>query len=97
MALSKQLKLTAFTTKTCEGQLLFEQQEDILVSAYIKVTKVEATKPTSQIFLEITGDKIVLFRSYFFEADLAETASNHIKQAYVYLKTLPEFSDAVDC
>lgn len=97
MALSKQIKLSAFITKTCEGQLLLEQQEEVSIDAYIKVVKVEASKPTSQILLEITGSKIAVLRNYSFDADLADSAPNHIKQAYEHLKTLQEFADAADC
>ena len=97
MALSKQLQLTASIIKTCEGQLLSEQQEDICIPVYVKVFKVEASKPSSQIHVEISGNKIAIVRNYSFEADLGEAAPNHIKQAYQFLKTLPEFADAVDC
>ena len=97
MALTKQLQLKAFLTKTCEGQLLSETQEDVLASFYIKVFKVEASKPLSRAFVEMSGNGIALMRQYTFQADHDDAAANHIKQAYEYLKTLPEFSDATDC
>jgi hypothetical protein len=34
-------------------------------------------------------------RPYFFQYDI--TGENPIKQAYLYLKTLPEFATATDC
>ena len=97
MALTKQLQLQAFITKTCEGQLLSETQEDVSASFYIKVFKVEASKPLSRVFVEMNGNGIALVRNYTFQADLGDAAANHIKQAYLHLKTLPEFSDATDC
>jgi hypothetical protein len=97
MALTKQLQLRAFITKTCEGQLLSETQEDVSASFRIKVFKVEASKPLSCAFVEMNGNGIALMRNYTFQADLGDAAANHIKQAYEYLKTLPEFAGAVDC
>ena len=97
MALSKQLELTAFATKVCEGHILSKQQEDIVISAYIKVVKIEALKPTSRMYVEISDSKIFISRSYYFDADLGDLAPNHIKQAYLHLKSLPEFADAVNC
>jgi hypothetical protein len=97
MALSKQFELIAFVTKMCEGQLLSEQQETNAIPAYIKVTKIEVLKPTSRIHVKIGDSTVSISRSYYFDADLSDSAPNHIKQAYQFLKTLPEFSDAVDC
>jgi hypothetical protein len=34
-------------------------------------------------------------RGYYFNLDME--GENPVKQAYLYLKTLPEFSDATDC
>ncbi len=37
------------------------------------------------------------FSDVSFESSYALDGANPIKQAYEYLKTLPEFADAVDC
>jgi hypothetical protein len=43
----------------------------------------------------ISGDTQVYVQDHAFKLDLE--GPNPIKQAYLHLKTLPEFSDAVDC
>ena len=45
--------------------------------------------------VSFTKDIKLAERSYSFSANL--DGPNFIKQAYLYLKTLPEFSDATDC
>ena len=37
------------------------------------------------------------FEDVYFECEYALFDANPIKQAYSYLKTLPEFADATDC
>ena len=38
-----------------------------------------------------------MISSYPYKCDYDIDVENPIKQAYLYLKTLPEFADAVDC
>jgi cystathionine beta-lyase family protein involved in aluminum resistance len=67
-------------------------------NAYIKVDKVEATKATCIAYVSTLKNKdeqILVTNLYPFVSDLS--GENHLKQAYLYLKTLPEFSDATDC
>lgn len=75
------------------------QEQITFNNAYIKVYKVQATKDaavaTVLIFREKDGDFLSdKFVEFSPELDPGE---NHIKQAYEYLKTLPEFADATDC
>jgi hypothetical protein len=87
MALYKTLTLTNnFNTKT------------VLENVYIKVTRIEGSK------LELTAEVSLLpkeggepykVQRVTFVPDL--NGSNFIAQAYLHLKSLPEFADAVDC
>lgn len=67
-------------------------------NAYIKVDRVDCSKSTSYYDLlinkEKNGDRIQYIRGEF-EYKLEN--ENPIKQAYLHLKTLPEYSDATDC
>jgi hypothetical protein len=72
--------------------------EVLFESAYIKIEKVSVSVNTMEATLQYkksaTGDilqKEIVACSY----DI--NGINPIKQAYEYLKTLPEFKDAVDC
>jgi len=65
---------------------------------YIKVATVSASKSEGQatvVFSAKTKDPILFERNFLFSVDLE--GPNPIKQAYLHLKTLPEFADAIDC
>jgi hypothetical protein len=67
-------------------------------NCYIKITKVTSTKDfceaSADMFKEKEG-RLLTQRLINFPHDLE--GPNPIKQAYLHLKTLPEFADAVDC
>lgn len=67
-------------------------------NSYIKVEQITSTKNITQIIVEAydkkDGNKIQNFYHKFIPI---LDGDNFIKQAYLHLKTLPEFSDAVDC
>jgi hypothetical protein len=73
-------------------------QETELQNLYIKVTSAYATKQevkaTVTALASVDGNALFT-ESHNFVLDL--DGPNPIKQAYLYLKTLPEFADAVDC
>lgn len=43
------------------------------------------------------GKSLVKQESFTFESSVEDDAPNDIRQCYEYLKTLPEFDDAIDC
>jgi hypothetical protein len=89
MALQKNIKLTDNFGIEVE-----------IPNAYIKVSKVEFSKQSSIYVLEYkkSQNEIQLLQTKFgeFKAEI-ESIDNPIKQAYLHLKSLPEFADAVDC
>ena len=90
MALQKTLKLTNnFGTETT------------IENAYIKVGEVVFAKPralTSVLFKKTKEDDVpVKVERYSFESIVGQNAKDAIAQGYEYIKTLPEFADAVDC
>ena len=89
MALQKNIKLTDNFGIEVE-----------IPNAYIKIAKVEFSKQSSIYVLEYkkSQDSIQSLQTKFgeFPAEI-ESSNNPIKQAYLHLKTLPEFSDATDC
>ena len=97
MALSKKIKVEGAQYIEMNSQRFPNGTNSIDADAYIRVSAVFAKKPTSVIDVEIKIGDIAFIENYRFEADLANGAENHIKQAYVYLKTLPRFAGSVDC
>lgn len=90
MALKKTLKLTNnFGTETT------------IENVYIKVGETVFSKQialSTVLFKKTKEDDIpVKVERYSFESIVGENAKDAIAQGYLHLKTLPEFSDAVDC
>ena len=66
--------------------------------AYIKVWRYEGDKEKTLFEAGIYADKdSEMITSQGHQLSLNLDGANTIKQAYEYLKSLPEFSDAVDC
>lgn len=73
-------------------------------SAYLKITNVFGNKNAVDITLTIFTSKEASdnneircgIKYYRFVPDVSETSPNFIKQGYEYLKTLDEYSDAID-
>jgi hypothetical protein len=97
MALSKKIIVQGTQyIETATGKLPVGETS-VEMDAYIRVNDVIAKKPVSFIDVEIKTGDVGRMEQHQFEADLSDNAENHIKQAYKYLKTLPEFAGAVDC
>jgi len=67
-------------------------------NAYIRVSNVNVKKGVSQASVATHKEKdgqVLQKKNYMFEYDLA--GNNAIAQAYNHLKTLPEFTGAIDC
>jgi hypothetical protein len=87
MALQKNIKLTDNFGIEVE-----------IPNAYIKISKVECTKNQMNFFIDIKQNSSEIpFLNKVEKLDYDINGVNPIKQAYLYLKTLPEFAGAVDC
>lgn len=73
---------------------------DIAVDAYIRVESLLMTKASASavaLWRHNDGDGISFDRTEFdFAPDLA-SPDNAIRQAYIHLKSMPEFAGATDC
>lgn len=71
-----------------------------IANAYYQVATLNGSKSMQQIFVSVFNnaqkDKQIEVLTYSFVPNL-ESSENFIAQAYNYLKTLPEFANAVDC
>jgi hypothetical protein len=86
MALQKTLKINTFG-KDIEFQ-----------NSYIKVDQVISTKNISQVIVEAYDEKKEnKIQNFYYKFIPNLDGDNFIKQAYLHLKTLPEFAGAVDC
>jgi len=88
MALKKSI------VKTVDG---FEGTLSV-TDAYWKIISVSGSKDQLDVTVQATSDdKQVDSFSAYFVPSVAEDSENFIRQAYMYLKTLPQFDGAEDC
>lgn len=66
--------------------------------AYIRVEYLSVTKDSMNFYIRkyVTSDK-PSFSEDFIQAPYTLDGANPFKQAYLYLKALPEYADAIDC
>lgn len=71
------------------------RDEEVQLDCYVKVSLVKANKEKATADVVFTSGESVFTNFYDFTLDL--DGGNPIKQAYLHLKTLPEFAGATDC
>jgi hypothetical protein len=74
----------------------------VLKNAYIRVDAISGNKTALCATIGVYNNKenkMVLAQSkvYQFTSSVDDKSKNFVAQAYDYLKTLPEFADAIDC
>jgi len=68
--------------------------ETVSLDCYVKVNKVTSDKENATAEVMSTSGSAVFLSFYDFDLDL--NGANPIKQSYLHLKTLDEFSSATD-
>lgn len=75
-------------------------------NAYIRIDSYSGNKSSASIYAntylskqscEDGKEPIEPTKIFTFPHNVEENAPNIVKQGYVYLKTLPEYEDAIDC
>jgi hypothetical protein len=95
MALSQTIQISGRAFVSSDGFTVDVGDQTALFDAYIKVKAVRATKETGNAIVSFAGVQGCFEKTYDFTPSM--DGGNFIKQAYLYLKSLPEFADAVDC
>ena len=81
---------------TADGQVSLGQQKNAF-NAYCKIVSLSGTKNQGSINVQCEADGYKMVQQYQMPFSTDEGAPNFIKQAYLHLKTLPEWADATDC
>lgn len=81
---------------TSAGQVSIGPQKTAF-SAYCKIINLVCNKAAGQITVQCAGDNYKTNAQYFVPLSVEDDAPNFIKQAYLHLKTLPDFEGATDC
>jgi hypothetical protein len=97
MALRKiiQVEGEAFIN-TQSGSISIGQQKSAF-TAYCKITNLSGDKLNGRVTVECAGDNYKINKTFAVQFSVEDNAPNFIKQAYLQLKTLPEWADATDC
>jgi hypothetical protein len=91
------LDLTTYPIKAMALTQTFSYAGVTVSDGYLRVSNVFGTKEELGFILAYqaaTGEIPLTTKEFSFAPEMDD---NFIKQAYLYLKTLPEFSDAEDC
>jgi len=96
MALQKNIKITGKALLQSDGFLIQNIEVEKQIDSYIKVSNVNGNKNNIEFIVSYLNDNVEIgFKKFNFAPVL--NGDNFIKQAYLHLKTLPEFADSVDC
>lgn len=95
MALRKSFTIKVGGALSGDGWIHNTAQEAVASNCYIKVESVNANKQEVTAVVSFAGDRSHRKAEYKFSPDM--NGENFIKQAYLHLKTLAEFSGAEDC
>lgn len=95
MALKKTINLQGTSFIDVNGSAFNKGEVEVKIDAYIKVAKMTGDKNKQICYVHLIDGEGIIQQQYEFVPDM--DGPNFIKQAYLYLKTLPEFAGAVDC
>lgn len=97
MALQKIIKVEGNAyVSTPGGNISMGTQKTSFV-AYCKIVSIQGTKQSGKVIVESTGDTFKSVSEYEVPFTVENDSPNFVKQAYLHLKTLPDFAEASDC
>jgi predicted nucleic acid binding AN1-type Zn finger protein len=97
MALRKIVRLEGKSVVQTEIGNIENGTQNVSFSAYVKVTSIRGNKTEVVANVTFKSEDQLFSKQYEVPVSVATGSSNFIAQTYAYLKTLPEFADAVDC
>lgn len=80
-------------------EIVSKNEEFLANNMYIKIERISGTKDEQELtvtFKKHRESEVIISKKYNFAPSLEDDAGNLFKQGYEYLKTLPEFTGAVD-
>jgi len=95
MALEHKFNFDVQKISRVNGATFSSDNESRSKLCYIKVSEISGNKEEIMFNVLFKSSEFSLHKSYSMIPDLE--GPNFIKQAYLYLKSLPEFEGAVDC
>lgn len=74
--------------------------ENIKIETYAKIISITGNKEKIKFYLEhqkFNNNSIIIDTEQHSFVPIIDSSDNFIKQGYLYLKTLEEYKDAIDC
>lgn len=84
------------TSVNADGVIIERDSTAITDTFYAKVLRVTGSKSSVKVDAHFQGEVLSHFKTYEFVPDVSDGSGNFIRQAYLHMKTLAEFSGAED-
>jgi hypothetical protein len=97
MALRKIIEAEGKAVIQASIGLIENGTQRVSFSAYVKVINISGNKNEISASVNFKGDVQQFTKQYQIPVSVEAGSANFIAQAYVHLKTLPEFAGAEDC
>jgi hypothetical protein len=97
MALKKIMTLTGDRVLQTPFGLIKEGSATLSIAATIRVVEISGNANQITARVRFTDELIRIEKNYVVPVSIEDGAPNFIRQAYLYLKTLPEFDNSEDC
>jgi hypothetical protein len=97
MAIRKIVTLTGNKVLQTPFGAVLEGQGTMAIATTIRVVEISGNKTEVNARVVFTGETLKFEKSYVVPVSIENGAPNFICQAYLYLKTLPEFDNCEDC
>ena len=97
MAIKKIMNLTGNRVLQTSFGMISEGSGTLAVVATIRVTEISGNANKINASVNFTDGAISFNKNYTLPVSIEDGQPNFICQAYLYLKTLPEFENCEDC
>ena len=97
MALRKIIQVEGEAFINAQSGTISIGQQKTAFNAYCKIISLSCDKLKGRVTVEYAGDNYKMNKTFAIDLSAKDGDQNFIKQAYLQLKTLPEWADATDC
>jgi len=97
MALSVTMTTLGTTRIETSFGSISRNDETVVITAVARIVNIDGNKEHVIAKVEFVNSDMQFVRQFVVPVSVADDAPNFIRQAYLHLKTLPEFLNATDC
>ena len=97
MALSVTMTTLGTTRIETSFGSISKNDETVVITVVARVVNIDGNKEHVVAKVEFVNSYMQFVRQFVVPVSVADDAPNFIRQAYLHLKTLPQFLNATDC